>query len=81
MLKRFFDRDSTWHLPLLAGAVFLLNLLFKGFYLDSQPIAGDEPFSIYMAGMSPRDIVRGTSTSVHRAPLETSGQPCLLLIS
>jgi mannosyltransferase len=57
MLKRFFDRDSTWHIPLLAGAVFLLNLLFKGFYLDSQPIAGDEPFSIYMAGMSPRDIV------------------------
>jgi mannosyltransferase len=57
MLKRFFDRDSTWHIPLLTGAVFLLNLLFKGFYLDNQPIAGDEPFSIYMAGMSPRDIV------------------------
>lgn len=57
MVKKFFEREGTWQLPFLAVSVFLLNLLFKGLFLDSQPIAGDEPFSIYMAGMSPRDIV------------------------
>jgi mannosyltransferase len=45
------------YLPFLAGFILLLNLIFKAWFLDSQPIAGDEPFSIYMAGMTPSEIV------------------------
>ncbi|MCF8258808.1 MAG: glycosyltransferase family 39 protein [Flavobacteriales bacterium] len=45
------------HLSNLGIGILLLNLLLKVIFLDSQPIAGDEPFSIYMAGMAPREIV------------------------
>lgn len=53
-----FSKEKTPTILLyLAGFILLLNLVFKVLFLDSQPIAGDEPFSIYMAGMSPSEIV------------------------
>ncbi len=41
----------------------MFNLVWKGLYLGSQPIAGDEPFSIFVAhNLSVVDIVRYLST-------------------
>jgi mannosyltransferase len=60
MLSTILNRiSSSFWLPL---GIFLLNFGFKLVYLDYQSIAGDEPFSIYVAGMDPSEIVKYLAT-------------------
>jgi len=54
-----FSRQLVW----VGMAVLLFNLVWKGMFLGSQPIAGDEPFSIFVAhNLSMVHIVRYLST-------------------
>lgn len=60
---------STTQVFGLGITVFLINLIWKGLYLGSQPIAGDEPFSIYVANnLCVSDII-GFLTSGNNPPL------------
>lgn len=60
MLTTILNRISSGYiLPL---GIFLLNFGFKLAFLDYQSIAGDEPFSIYVAGMAPSEIVKYLAT-------------------
>jgi mannosyltransferase len=45
------------HLVLVGFVVLVVNLVLKVWFVESQSIAGDEPFSIYMAGMRPQVII------------------------
>jgi len=51
------DMSNRLHLGLLSIAILILNLVLKVWHVESQSIAGDEPFSIYMAGMHPQIII------------------------
>lgn len=63
MLKQLMNGQSKAMAALAVPALlFIGNFILKVIHLDSQSIAGDEPFSIYVAGMPPREIVRYLAT-------------------
>ena len=58
-MKNIHLKDTRILTPIL---LVVANLLVKGFYLTSQHIAGDEPFSIYHAQMDLSSICKLLST-------------------
>ncbi len=61
-INRFVPAWIAEEPAVIAMAVFVLNVVYKGIYLDSQSIASDEPFSIFVAQWPPTDIIRHLAT-------------------